>query len=105
MKIIPFSAVTGEGLSELIDLIRQMFYDGDVDVKHQLYITNERHADALREAADSLRLVLRSIEDQMPEDFYSIDLMTAYTCLGTIIGESVEDDLVNEIFSKFCMGK
>lgn len=105
VKIIPFSAVTGEGLSELIDLIRQMFYDGDVDVKHQLYITNERHADALREAADSLRLVLRSIEDQMPEDFYSIDLMTAYTCLGTIIGESVEDDLVNEIFSKFCMGK
>ena len=105
VKIIPFSAVTGEGLSELIDLIRQMFYDGDVDVKHQLYITNERHADALREAADSLRLVLRSIEDQMPEDFYSIDLMNAYTCLGTIIGESVEDDLVNEIFSKFCMGK
>ena len=105
VKIIPFSAVTGEGLSELIDLIRQMFYDGDINVKHQLYITNERHVDALREAADSLYLVLESVRNQMPEDFYSIDLMNAYTCLGAIIGESVEDDLVNEIFSKFCMGK
>ena len=82
-----------------------MFYDGDIDIKHQLYITNERHAAALREAADSLRLVLDSIRDQLPEDFYSIDLMNAYSCLGSIIGESVEDDLVNEIFSKFCMGK
>ena len=105
VKIIPFSAVTGEGLSELIDLIRQMFYDGAINVKHQLYITNERHVDALREAADSLYLVLESVRNQMPEDFYSIDLMNAYTCLGAIIGESVEDDLVNEIFSKFCMGK
>lgn len=105
VKIIPFSALTGEGLSELIDLIRQMFYDGDIDVKHQLYITNERHADALREAAESIRLVLDSINQGLPEDFYSIDLMNAYTCLGSIIGESVDDDLVNEIFSKFCMGK
>ncbi|MBQ8815383.1 MAG: tRNA uridine-5-carboxymethylaminomethyl(34) synthesis GTPase MnmE [Lachnospiraceae bacterium] len=104
-KIIPFSAVTGEGLSELIDLIHQMFYDGDIGIKHQFYITNERHVDALREAAESLKLVLESIKDQMPEDFYSIDLMNAYACLGSIIGESVEDDLVNEIFSKFCMGK
>lgn len=103
--ILPFSAVTGEGLPELIDLIQQMFYDGDIDIKHQVYITNERHAAALREAADSLRLVLDSIRDQLPEDFYSIDLMNAYACLGSIIGESVEDDLVNEIFSKFCMGK
>ena len=54
---------------------------------------------------DSLHLVVRSIEDQMPEDFYSIDLMNAYESLGRMIGESVEDDLVNEIFSKFCMGK
>ncbi len=104
-KIIDFSAVTGEGLSELIDLLKQMFYDGDIDVKHQLSITNERHYDALREAADSLNLVLDSIDQELPEDFYSIDLMNAYICLGSIIGESVEDDLVNEIFAKFCMGK
>jgi len=104
-KIIPFSALTGEGLTELIDLLHQMFYDGSINVNHQFYITNERHVDALKEAASSLKLVMKSIENQMPEDFYSIDLMNAYTYLGSIIGESVEDDLVNEIFSKFCMGK
>ena len=57
------------------------------------------------EANESLKLVLSSIEDDMPEDFYSIDLMNAYEALGNIIGESVKDDLVEEIFSKFCMGK
>lgn len=57
------------------------------------------------QAVESLKLVKQSIENGMPEDFYSIDLMNAYEELGTIIGEAVEDDLVNEIFSKFCMGK
>ena len=71
----------------------------------EVYITNVRHKTALKNAYDSLELVKKSIENQMPEDFYSIDLMNAYEELGTIIGESVEDDLVNEIFSKFCMGK
>ena len=59
----------------------------------------------VHDAYDSILMVKRSIEDEMPEDFYSIDLMNAYEQLGTIIGEAVEDDLVNEIFSKFCMGK
>ena len=64
-----------------------------------------RHKAALEETLSSLNMVKQSIEDGMPEDFYSIDLMNAYEQLGTIIGEAVEDDLVNEIFSKFCMGK
>ena len=68
-------------------------------------ITNIRHKTALADAKNSLSMVLASIESGMPEDFYSIDLMNAYEKLGLIIGESVEDDLVNEIFSKFCMGK
>ena len=68
-------------------------------------ITNIRHKAALKEALDSLELVERSIDDGMPEDFFSIDLMNAYEQLGTIIGEALEDDLVNEIFSRFCMGK
>lgn len=57
------------------------------------------------EAYDSLKMVQKSLEDEMPEDFYSIDLMSAYAALGRIIGEEVGEDLVNEIFSKFCMGK
>ena len=74
-------------------------------VNDEIYITNGRHKEALIEAYESMKLVLKSLADDMPEDFYSVDLMSAYASLGRIIGEEVEDDLVNEIFSKFCMGK
>ena len=80
-----------------------MFISGEINYNDEVYITNIRQKNSLQEAMDSLHLVVRSIEDQMPEDFYSIDLMNAYESLGRMIGESVEDDLVNEIFSKFCM--
>ena len=82
-----------------------MFYSGQVNYNDQLYITNARHKESLDNANQSLCQVKNSVSDGMPEDFYSIDLMDAYSDLGLIIGESVEDDLVNEIFSKFCMGK
>ena len=71
----------------------------------EIYITNLRHKEALMETYDSLTMVEKSISEEMPEDFLSIDLMSAYSSLGFIIGEEVEDDLVTEIFSKFCMGK
>lgn len=71
----------------------------------EVVITNMRHKEALQNAFDSLSMVKRSLDNDMPEDFYSIDLMSAYSALGTIIGEEVGEDLVNEIFSKFCMGK
>ena len=64
-----------------------------------------RHKEAVMEAKESLQMVMNSLENHMPEDFYSIDLMSAYASLGSIIGEEVEDDLVNRIFAKFCMGK
>ena len=82
-----------------------MFYGGKIDFNDQVYITNIRHKTALMESLDSMKLVQKSIEDDMPEDFYSIDLMNAYEQLGSIIGEAVEEDLVEQIFSKFCMGK
>ena len=65
----------------------------------------EQGIEALEQTLDSLKMVKQSVSDGMPEDFYSIDLMNAYEQLGKILGEAVEDDLVNEIFSKFCMGK
>ena len=71
----------------------------------EVYITNIRHKEALEDARKSILEVKKSLEMEMPEDFYSIDLMSAYSSLGKIIGEEVGDDLVNEIFSKFCMGK
>ena len=103
--VILFSAKDGEGMEQLEEEIRNMFYSGKVTYNDQVYITNARHKEALENALESLKQVKNSVDAGMPEDFYSIDLMDAYTDLGLIIGESVEDDLVNEIFSKFCMGK
>lgn len=104
-KILPISAKNLTGLDALEEEIKHLFFHGDLRMNDEVYITNERHKYALVSSKKSLELVLRSIEDDMPEDFYSIDLMDAYKSLGDIIGESVEDDLVEEIFSKFCMGK
>ena len=104
-KVISISAKNHTGIQKLEDTIKEMFFHGEVSLNDEVYITNVRQKTSLQEALDSLHLVMQSIEDGMPEDFYSIDLMNAYEELGKIIGEAVEDDLVNEIFSKFCMGK
>lgn len=93
------------GMDELEDTIRNMFFEGELKHNNELVVTNLRHKEALQDALNSLKLVERSIEDGMPEDFYSIDLTSAYASLGKIIGEEVDEDVVNEIFSKFCMGK
>jgi tRNA modification GTPase len=103
--VMPISAKEETGIQELEEAIKEMFFGGDLTFNDEVYITNARHKEALQEAADSLKLVKNSIEMNMPEDFFSIDLMNAYESLGRIIGESVGEDLVNEIFSKFCMGK
>ena len=103
--IIEFSAKAGLGMDELEEKIKDMFYSGEITFNDQVYITNARHKEALENSYNSLLKVKESVDAGMPEDFYSIDLMDAYEQLGLIIGESVEDDLVNEIFSKFCMGK
>ena len=103
--VIPVSAKEQKGIDVLEERIRELFFSGKIDFNDEVMITNVRHKTALREAYDSLLLVEKSIEDQMPEDFFSIDLMNAYEELGTIVGEALEDDLVNEIFSKFCTGK
>lgn len=105
IRIIKTSTKENTGIDEFEHTIKEMFFDGEIGVNDEIYITNQRHKEALIEAYESMQLVLRSLQDDMPEDFYSIDLMSAYASLGKIIGEEVGDDLVNEIFSKFCMGK
>ena len=82
-----------------------MFFEGNISFNNEIYITNVRHKAALNDAYQSLCKVNESIMMNMPEDFYSIDLMDAYESLGSITGETIGEDLVNEIFSKFCMGK
>ena len=104
-KTIEISAKEQTGIEELETAIQEMFFHGKISFNDEVYITNVRHKNALEETAKSLKMVINSIENGMPEDFFSIDLMNAYEELGSIIGESVGEDLVNEIFSKFCMGK
>lgn len=103
--ILNTSMTKETGLKELEKTIKEMFIYGKIDMNEEVTITNLRHKEALEEAKVSLSLVKQSLLDEMPEDFYSIDLMNAYGALGRIIGEEVGEDLVNEIFSKFCMGK
>lgn len=103
--VVAVSAKEEEGIEFLEAKIKEMFFEGNLSFNDEIYITNMRHKAALEDAKRSLELVENSIEMQMPEDFFSIDLMNAYEALGSIIGESVGEDLVNEIFSKFCTGK
>lgn len=105
IRIIHTSTKDGSGLEELEQTVEEMFFRGEVYRNDEIYMTNIRHREAMEEAYNSIGMVRNSIRMNMPEDFYAIDLMSAYRSLGLIIGEEVEDDLVNEIFSKFCMGK
>ena len=105
VNLIKISAKKNDGLEALEDKVKQLFFTGEIKANQEILITNMRHQEALQQAYDSLLLVKKSVEENMPEDFYSIDLMNAYAALGRIIGEEVDDDLGEEIFSKFCMGK
>lgn len=104
-KVLSVSAKEEQGIEELEREIKNMFYHGELTFNDQVYITNVRHKEALDHALRSLKMVKESVDSGMPEDFYSIDLMDAYEQLGFILGEALDDDLVNEIFSRFCMGK
>lgn len=105
IPVIEISAKNQKGIDELEEALKEMFYKGSISFNSEIYITNVRQKTALQDAYESLRKVKESIELGMPEDFYSIDLMDAYESLGNITGETIGEDLVNEIFSKFCMGK
>lgn len=93
------------GIEQMKDILKEMFFGGELETNQGVMISNERHKRAMEQAKDSLQNVYDSIENQMPEDFYTIDLLDAYEQLGYIIGESVHDDLVNQIFADFCTGK
>ncbi len=103
--VIPVSMVENKGLDELEDTIEKMFFSGSLSFNDEVYVTNSRHKEALTEAQDALQLVTQGAELGMPEDCLAIDLRNACEALGRITGESVSEDIVNEIFSKFCIGK
>lgn len=103
--IVSISAKEEQGIQEFEEIIKKMFFYGEISFNDEVYITNMRHKAAIQDAYNSLQKVIVSIDNDMPEDFYSIDLLDAYEFLGSITGETIGEDLVNEIFSKFCMGK
>lgn len=105
LPIIKTSMLKGNGIDDLKKAVSDLFLNGEIVPKQELYITNLRHKALLQDSFDSLQLVRNSIEQGLSEDFYTVDLNDAYASLGEIIGEEVGDDLVEEIFSKFCMGK
>lgn len=104
-EVIKISAKNHTGMDEMERVITDMFFEGNLTFNDEIYITNARQKEALQEAKVSLDQVQNSISIGMPEDFYTIDLMNAYEVLGTILGESVDEDLINTIFKEFCMGK
>ena len=104
-RFIKISAKEKEGLDVFEKTVKDMFFHGEISIQDEVMITNIRQQEAIMDTIASLQFVLKSIEDNMPEDFLTIDLMSAYESLGKIIGEEIGEDLVNEIFSKFCMGK
>ncbi|MBO5564211.1 MAG: tRNA uridine-5-carboxymethylaminomethyl(34) synthesis GTPase MnmE [Lachnospiraceae bacterium] len=99
------SMATGEGLSEIREWISKTFRMGEALQEEEIYLTNLRHIEELQEVRSSLLLVQQALADNVSEDLYVVDLMNAYTALSRILGEQVEDDLIEEIFSKFCLGK
>ena len=103
--VLAISAKLEQGIPLLEDTLKEMFYQGKISFNDEVYITNMRQKEAIAEGLESLKQVKESILNQMPEDFYSIDLMNAYEVLGQVMGETVEEDLVNKIFSEFCVGK
>ncbi len=105
MECLSLSALENTGLDELRGKIEELFHLGEIASSTELFVTDEFQKSALRETIRSLQLVIQSIESGMSEDFFSIDLRNAYASLGRMIGEEVEDDLVEEIFSRFCLGK
>ena len=105
IKFLMISITSGEGLEQFRHQIQEMFHTGEIAAKNEIFLSSLREMREAESARDSLELVISSIDQGLSEDFFSIDLMNAYTSLGRILGEAVEDDLVEEIFTKFCLGK
>jgi len=105
IALLHISAKEKTGLDEFEKLVKDFVFENDIRSNDEILITNMRHKEKLTEAINALKLVIEGIDNGMTEDFLTIDLMSAYSSLGNIIGEEISEDLINEIFGKFCMGK
>ena len=105
IPILSISAKEGTGLDRLGEVVEKLFLKEKPFRRESLYLSNARQKEALQEAEKALERVLLAIAEGLPEDFYTIDLLEAYSALGKITGETLGEDLIHEIFGKFCMGK
>lgn len=103
--VLTVSVKNNYGIDELFEKIKDLFFNGEIDVDDEAIVSNERNKASLIKAKKSLENVLDTIDNKMPEDFLSMDLMQAYAYLGEIIGETVDEDVIDKIFSEFCLGK
>ena len=104
-KVLDISAKEETGLDALEAEIKRMFISGSINVSQEAVIGAERDKASLIKALNSLKNVINTIDSGMPEDFLTMDMTEAYTFLGEIVGEAVEDDIIDKIFSEFCLGK
>ncbi len=103
--VLDISAKNETGLEALENEIRKMFFAGEVNISQEAVIGAKRDKASLIKAQKSLENVINTIDGGLPEDFLTMDLTEAYTFLGEIVGETVEDDIIDKIFSEFCLGK
>lgn len=103
--VLQVSAKEHEGMDAFSEEVKKMFEAGQLKAGEETFLTNLRHYEEICAAADSLSLAIDSLKNGMPEDFLTIDLMDAYHALANVVGEDVGDDLIDRIFSNFCVGK
>lgn len=104
-KIIHVSVKEEKGIEELEETISQMYMTGEIESDDFTYVSNARHVALLNQALQSINDALNALENEMPVDLVQIDMTKAWDLLGEIIGESIHDELINQLFSQFCLGK
>ena len=103
--IIEASVANGDGIEELEDVVEKMVYGGEVKQSDSMMVTNVRHKNLLEEAGSFLDDAIEMAKASQPFELLEIDASRAYECLGAIVGEAVEEDIINEVFARFCLGK
>ncbi|MFT9486699.1 MAG: tRNA uridine-5-carboxymethylaminomethyl(34) synthesis GTPase MnmE [Tepidibacillus sp.] len=104
-RMILMSVIKEQGIDQLEETISELFFAGQIQTEDLTYVSNARHISLLKRALQSIEDAIHSIEDWLPIDMIAIDVKNAWDLLGEIIGEAVSEDLIDQIFSQFCVGK
>lgn len=105
VPVVSISARYGSGMEELEEALRRLTETQDRDAGRRLFLTNLRHVDLVKKALEAVRRAQKSLQDGMPADCITVDLVEAWNRMGEITGETVDNELINKIFERFCVGK